>query len=141
MIQRIQSIWFLLAAACGFGMTKVPLFSATLPNGAPRELIATENLLLFTIVIGLSCLALASIFLFKNRSLQLKLAILGIILSIGSIVLEVYYIEQFKINSAITSGTYQWGGLLPMAMTIFFFLAAKGVHRDQKLIKSLDRLR
>jgi hypothetical protein len=141
MIQRIQTLWFLLAAACGFGMTKVSLFRATLPDGTIRELIATESLLLFAIVIVISAIALVSVFLFKNRSLQLKLSIFGIITSASIIALEVYEIGQFKIGYAITSGTYQWGGLLPVFMLIFFFLAARGIRKDQKLIKSLDRLR
>jgi FtsH-binding integral membrane protein len=141
MIQRKQTLWFLLAAACGFAMSKLPLFSATLASNMPRELIATESLLLFALVIGLSCIALLCIFLFKNRPLQFKLAVTGIILSMGTIALEVYKIEEFKTANAITSGTYQWGGLLPIIMMIFFFLAAKAVYKDEKLVKSLDRLR
>lgn len=141
MIQRIQTVWLLLAAACGFGMIKVPLFSATLPDTSVRDLIATESLLLYAIVILISVMALATIFLFKNRPLQLKLSIFGIIASIGIITLEVYEIGVFKTTYAITSGTYQWGGLLPIFMLIFFFLAARGIYKDQKLVKSLDRLR
>lgn len=141
MIQRIQTLWFLLVAVCGFAMTKMPLFSATLPNNTTRDMIATENLLLFAVVIILSVMALFSIFLFKNRPLQLKLAIVGIIASIGMIALEVYEIGQFKTTNAIVSGTYQLGGLLPIFMLIFFFLAARGVRKDQQLVKSLDRLR
>lgn len=141
MIQRIQTVWLLLAVVCGFGMTKIPLFSATLPDTTTRELIATESLLLFAIVIVIAALALVTIFLFKNRPLQLKLTIFGIIASIGVIALEVYEIGQFKVANAIISGTYQWGGLLPIFMLIFFFLAARGIYKDQKLVKSLDRLR
>lgn len=141
MIQRKQTIWFLLAAACGFAMTKFPLFSAILTGNIRRELIATESLLLFAVVIGSSCLALLCIFLFKNRPLQFKLAVTGIVLSICTIALEVYKIEQFKTANTIINGTYQWGGLFPIIMMVFFFLAAQGVYKDEKLIKSLDRLR
>ena len=141
MIQRIQTLWLLFAAACGFVMTKVSLFSATLPDNSIRELIATESLLLFAIVMVVAFMAMTTIFFFKNRPLQLRLTIIGIIASIGIIALEVYGIEQFKTTNAITSGTYQFGGLLPIFMLIFFFLAARGIRRDQKLVKSLDRLR
>lgn len=141
MIQRIQTLWFFLAAAAGFAMTKVPLFSTTLANNTYRELLATESLLLFAVVMALALMALACVFLFKNRSLQFKLAVLGVIGSIAVVALEVYKIEEFKTSNAITSGTYEWGGLLPLLMVIFFFLAAKGVYKDEKLVKSLDRLR
>ena len=141
MIQRIQTLWLLLAAACGFAMTKVPMFAANLSNNLLRELIATESLLLFALVIGLSCLALVCIFLFKKRPLQFRLAVTGIILSLGTIALEVYTINDFKASNAMISGTYQWGALFPILMAFFFFLAARGIRKDQKLVKSLDRLR
>ena len=141
MIQRIQSVWFALAAVAGFSMTKVALFNATLTNGAQRLLFATESLLLFALVMALSVMALVCIFLYKNRTLQFKLAVTGIIGSIATVALEVYFIEQFKISSPIASGTYHWGGLFPILMIVFFFLASKGVYRDEKLVKSLDRLR
>lgn len=141
MIQRIQTLWFALAAGAGIATTQLPLFSTTLTNGSPRELLATESLLLFAILIGLALMALFCIFLYKNRPLQFKLGVLGVVISIITVALEVYFIEQFKIDNPITKGTYQWGGLFPILMIIFFFLAAKGVYKDEKLVKSLDRLR
>jgi amino acid transporter len=141
MIQRIQTLWFALAAAAGLSMTRIPLFNATLANNTQRELFATESLLLFALVIALSLMALACVFLYKNRTLQFKFAVTGIIGSIATVALEVYFIEQFKAATPITSGTYQWGGLFPILMILFFFLASRGVYKDEKLVKSLDRLR
>ena len=141
MIQRIQSIWFALAATAGFSMTQLSLFNATLADNTTRSLLATESLLLFALVIALSVMALVCIFLYKNRTLQFKLAVTGIIGSIATVALEVYFIEQFKEANRIASGTYHWGGLFPILMIVFFFLASKGVYRDEKLVKSLDRLR
>jgi len=141
MIQRIQSLWFLLSAVSGFAMTQIPLFSARLANNAQRQLLATESLLLFALVMALTLLALACLFLFKKRSLQFKLAVFGVLGSIGAIALEVYFIEQFKEANAIISGAYQWGGLFPILMILFFFMGARGVYKDEKLVKSLDRLR
>ena len=101
----------------------------------------TESLLLFATSIGIACLALACIFLFRNRPLQFKLSVMGVVASIGLTILEVWYVEKLKNAPALTRGSYYWGGLLPLAMIIFFILAARGIYKDERLVKSLDRLR
>lgn len=141
MIQRVQSIWLLLAAVCGFALTQIPLFIGRLANNVTKKVIATESLLLFALSMGVACLALICIFLFKNRPLQFKLSVIGIILSIIVIGLEVWQIENFKTANTLFKGSYYWGGLLPIAMTIFFILATRAIYKDERLVKSLDRLR
>jgi hypothetical protein len=140
MIQRIQSVWLFLAALCGFAFTQVPYFFVDLANNVTRKVLAIENLMLFALSIGLACLAVACIFLFRNRKLQFKLTVTGVLLSIGLIALAVMTYGNYKAPDALAKGWY-WGGLLPIAMTIFFMLAARGIYKDEKLIKSLDRLR
>jgi len=141
MIQRIQTIWLFLAAVCGFVFTQIPLYVATTSLNVTRKFVATESLLLFAAGIAISLLALATVFLFKNRPLQFRLAVAGIFASIGLIALEVWQIEVFKTANETSKASYSWGSLLPIAMVIFFWLAGSGISRDQKLIKSLDRLR
>src|SRR5688572_1319423 len=118
MIQRIQTVWLALAAICGFAMARVPLFTATLADKSTRTFLATESLLTFALVIGIACLSLVIIFLYKNRPTQYKLAITGGLLSAGVIALQVYSVENFKKSINMVQGTYQWGGLLPIAMMI-----------------------
>lgn len=141
MIQRIQTVWLALAAICGFAMARVPLFTATLPDQSNRNFLATESLLSFALVIGIACLSVVTIFLYKNRPTQYKLAITGALLSAAAIALQVYSVEGFKKSTPIVQGTYNWGGLLPIAMMVFLFMAARGIRKDEKLVKSLDRLR
>jgi len=141
MIQRIQTLWLALAAICGFLMVKAPLFSATLPDQTKRSFLASESLLGFALVIGVACMAVVAIFLFKNRTTQYKLALTGALLSAVVIGLQVWAVDAFKKDNTILSGTYQWGGLLPIAMMIFLFLASGGIRKDEKMVKSLDRLR
>lgn len=141
MIQRIQSVWLALAAVCGFAMAKVPLFSATLTDLSKRSFLATESLLAFALIIGIAVMSVIAIFLFKNRPAQYKMAISGALLSALVIGLQVYSIEGFKKANPIQQGTYQWGGLLPIVMMVLLFMAAAAIRKDEKLIKSLDRLR
>lgn len=141
MIQRKQTIWLLLAAVCGFAMARVPIFEALLSTNVTQQVMASDSLLLFAVIIGIACLSLISIVLFKNRALQFKLVIIAIILSVAAVALQVWKVEGYKSSVTITKGTYEWGGLLPIAMIIFLVLAARGIYKDEKLVKSLDRLR
>jgi len=142
MIQRIQSIWLLLAAICGFLVTEAPVFKVTLANNVQRSIMATDSLLLFAVIIGVSCLCAIGIFLFKKRPTQFRLCIISIILTIAAIALEVKNVEDYKAATpGILKGTYQLGALLPILMIIFLIMAARAIYKDQKLVKSLDRLR
>ncbi|MFM2363698.1 MAG: hypothetical protein RLZZ316_2600 [Bacteroidota bacterium] len=141
MLRRIQSVWLLLAAACGFVMAQLPVFEATLANGIIQKINPAGSLLLFALIIGIACLAAVVVFLYKNRSLQFKLSVAAIVLAVAAIVIQVAQVENYKTANTITKGTYQWGALLPIAMVIFLFLAARAIYKDEKLIKSLDRLR
>ena len=143
MIQRIQSIWLLLAALCGFALTQIPLFVLRVSANAVKQIMATESLLLFAVSIAVACLAAACIFLYKNRPLQFRLAVTGVIASVVLIALEVWQIGKYRTqyaNNAVSS-SYYWGGLLPIAMAILFVLAARSIYKDEKLVRSQDRLR
>jgi hypothetical protein len=67
--------------------------------------------------------------------LQGRLALLGILLSLLNIFLYTKQTNRFD------AGSYDLTALLALAIPVFFFLAARGIYRDRKLVKSLDRLR
>lgn len=141
MIQRIQSIWLLIVAITAFATYTLTLYTGKLANGALRPFLLADNFLLTILIIMLGVLAIVCIFLFKNRKLQFRLSVLGVILSIVYIFIEYLKVEEFKKANNILSGSYQPGALLPLVMIIFYFLAARGIYRDEKLVKSVDRLR
>ena len=141
MIQRIQSLWLIIVALTAFATSRLVLFEGTLPNGTLLPMPLAENLILSIVIIALGIMALICLFLFKNRKLQFKLSVFGVILSIGFLFLEYFMVEGFKKKHGILTGSYELGALLPVLMVVFFFLAARGIYRDEKLIKSMDRLR
>ena len=141
MIQRVQTIWLLLAAIAGFILTRVPLYAGTLAGEALKKQYTAESLLLLAIAIIGALSALITIFLFKNRPLQIKLTIAGILASVAFIAAEVSQAEKFEKSSGILKVSYLWGALLPVAMIVFFTLAAINIRKDNKLVKSLNRLR
>jgi peptidoglycan/LPS O-acetylase OafA/YrhL len=136
MIQRIQSIWLLLASACAFLSLKFSFYDGTYAiDNTYHQLTGTDNvkLLIATSLVG--ALALLTIFLFKNRKLQLRLCIAGIFLDV--LLLALYFIE----TKDFSKGTYNLSALLPAAIVILFFLAARSISKDEKLVKGSDRLR
>ncbi|MBA2761987.1 MAG: DUF4293 domain-containing protein [Segetibacter sp.] len=141
MIQRIQSVWLLLAAILAFVFTQLPIFIATVAGNVVKKFLPTESLLLFAISVAVGLLALACIFLYKNRPLQLKLSIIGILASVVLIAIEVWQISRFEADNSLLKGSYYWGSLLPIAVMVCFILAASALRKDEKLVKSLDRLR
>ena len=141
MIQRVQSLWLLVVAIAAFATYTLTLYVGKLADGALKVFQLADDFLLVIIIITLGILAIINLFLFKNRKLQFKLSVLGVIFSIGFILLEYVRVENFKKDQMIQSGSYQIGALLPILMVVFFFLAARGIYKDEKLVKSMDRLR
>jgi Domain of unknown function (DUF4293) len=136
MIQRIQSIWLLLAAACAFAGFKFSFFTGNKATDTLLyELNATSALLLMITTVAVGGLALIIIFLFKNRKLQLRLCVLGILLE--ALLIFLYYRE----TTTFTQGTYSLTAILQGIIIIAFILAAIGINKDSKMVKDSDRLR
>lgn len=141
MLQRMQSLWLLLAAVSAFLTIKFSFYSGNVEKpGEPvsfQYLTATFNIWILIVTIALVCMAMIDIFLYKNRKLQGRIAVLGIIFSLLNIFLYLKQIHQFVENQ----GSHTITAVFVFAVPVFFFLAVRGIYKDQKLIKSLDRLR
>lgn len=146
MIQRIQSLYLLLAAAAGVGTWFLNIWKATLSDNTVTYFKAQSSFIVFVVYMLIVALALFCIFLFKNRKLQFRLTILNIFLAIASIALQYFEVLNTanKLQEGgkhITDASYLPGAFLPVLILIFLFMAARGIYKDEKLIKSLDRLR
>jgi drug/metabolite transporter (DMT)-like permease len=93
----------------------------------------TTVLTILTVVTG--ALALLTIFLYNNRKLQLKLSYLGVFLT--AVLLTMYLIEMGNFST----GSIAIWAIIYFAILVFYLLAIRGIMKDEKLIKSLDRLR
>jgi len=135
MIQRIQSIWLLLAAVLGFTSLKTAFFIGSIANEPATELTGMSSIYLMIATIVTATIATVSIFFYKNRATQLKMVLAAITLSILALVL--YYMEVAKYR---VGGLALWS-LVPIIVPVFLILAAIGIYKDDKLVKSTDRLR
>lgn len=139
MIQRIQSIWLLLAAVCAFIGFKFSFYSgAFVETGNPETYVKVTGTSSIPLIIGTTAvgvLALITIFLYKNRPLQLKLSLAGI--AFQAILIFLYYNE----TKGFVRGTFSLTAIAQGLVPIFFLLAAKGISNDEKIIKESNRLR
>ena len=103
MIQRIQSIWLLLASFFSFVSLQTSFYSGNkaitnlttnLPEQPYTKLTGMSGIFMLIFTIGIALLALITIFLYKTRKLQLRLALAGLL---GSVVLiGMYYLNSKK---------------------------------------------
>lgn len=144
MLQRIQTIWLLLAGIAAFLTLKLHFYSGLMTvDGNPAPVYTKLNglskplwLLLLTVAIGL--LAFISIGLYKTRVIQLRLCVLGIFLE--ALLIFAYY-QTIKSKFVAGQGEYSLTSLLHSLIILFFVLAARNINKDEKLIKESDRLR
>jgi hypothetical protein len=136
MIQRIQSVWLLVASVVTFITLKFSFYSGTyIPDNQYHQLNGTDNILLMATTIVLGILTLVTIFLFKTRVIQLRLCITAILLDLLLIFFYFRAIRDFSRGEyAITSVTH-------IIIIVALFFAARGINRDEKLVKDSNRLR
>ena len=146
MIQRIQTIFLLLAAAAGFSVLAFPFAETTnaVANSmlfADSQYAVNDNIGLLILFALAGALATASIFLFKNRSLQMKLGQFAIVADVIGLVLAVVLFWQDGILNTTTAIDDGISAYMPFAFILFGVLALRGIRKDEKLVSSMDRLR
>ena len=138
MIQRIQSLWLLVAAGFDAVTFRFPFYSGDwMKDTTPYVVdLNARTTIWFTILTVLTALlAFVTIFLYNNRKLQLRLCYLGIFMTM--VLLTLYFVEMGNFYS----GTVAIWAVFYFAILVAFILAARGIWKDEKLIRSMDRLR
>lgn len=150
MIQRIQSLYLLLAALVQILFATGTYFTYDLMN----ESYSVTGSGVFdstgektggdmkTLILGLgiALIALVSVFLFKNRKQQIKLSRIGGLLTMAEIlfiILSYINVKDLSVND-FSFGYVNF--ILPIS-TLLFLLAAKAIKKDDELVRSVDRIR
>src|SRR5215212_2867564 len=138
MIQRIQSIWLLLASIFDAITFRFPFYNGDWLRDNVQssiDLNASTTIWLTILSVLTGAVSFINIFLFDNRKLQLKLSYFGIFLSV--VLLTMYFLEMGNFST----GSIALWCIFHFAILGCYILAARGIWKDQKLIKSMDRLR
>jgi Domain of unknown function (DUF4293) len=153
MIQRIQSI-FLLLASGSLGTLFIPSVSigdfnqpnAQIPASADGYLNIFDN----KILLGLTGVALAvaflTIFLFKSRPNQIRLAWVSMVACLALLGMSVFETktQTDMVQKAAYTGTFSpsFIAYIPMVVALIFgWLAIRNIRKDEILVRSADRLR
>jgi hypothetical protein len=141
MIQRIQSVWLLLAALVMAAIFYFPTYVFSGTSQLSRT-VGNDPLAIILAVASI-VLSLIAIFRFKNRKQQTSLTWLNILVCAGLQAWLFIGISNFrgKLENATVPGHYWIGTFLPLVTILLLFLARGGIRKDEKLVKSLDRLR
>ncbi|HMZ47025.1 MAG TPA: DUF4293 family protein [Chitinophagaceae bacterium] len=138
MLQRIQSVWLLIAALLSFATLQFSFFGGNkVENGISTFInyTAKENLLVLILTVAVAVAALVSVFLYKDRRQQIKIIIATLLVNILTIVLLYFNTKKFE------SGTIALTSVVYFAVPVFLVMALLAIRKDEKLVKSADRLR
>lgn len=147
MIQRIQTLYLFLALLCSMGLTFLVGLKVDIAGEQFNvvQLLNKEELLLKLIPILFimsGVLSLISILRFKNRKNQFVLNRLNILINFVIFGVLIYYLY---VSAALpenhVSDNSSTGVFIPIAVIVLLVMANRGIHKDENLIKSVDRLR
>jgi hypothetical protein len=133
MIQRIQSIYLLLASAAAFMVLRLPFYYTPAPT--PFEISGSDNMTTLISLAFSACLSFITIFLYGNRMLQLKVVIINFLLS----ALIGFFI--YKVVIANPGGGFTLLAAALFLIPILQILSMYKIYKDEQLVKSTDRLR
>lgn len=159
MIQRIQTVYLLLAFVAGVLCLSLPTgyFMAEeigrvgvmynllfrfdpqfVVEGMEGSSMAPVSL--FVILVIASTLTFLNIFLFRKRALQMRVCTFAIILNVAWYVLYAFFAHYLGDGLEATFRP-SWSAALPFACIVLLYLAFRGTMKDEMLVRSLDRLR
>ncbi|WP_027420900.1 DUF4293 domain-containing protein [Crocinitomix catalasitica] len=166
MLQRIQTIYLLLAFICMALLLVFPIFSIEIfvpelestklavfgANGIESEETVAGLFPFYGVIISLALFSLMGLLFYKNRKRQLMMTRISLVLHL-LVVVAIYlfyylgkpYVVEYLSNldaQNITVTFFMEIGFFLLIPTIpLLILAIRGIKRDENLIKSLDRLR
>ncbi len=155
MIQRIQSVYLGLIMILSLLLFSGSVAIFTSPSGNTAVLTTSGNLfetggklisqltgpwLIVSMLLLISVLSLVSLLMFRNRMIQIKVTLTVIFLSLILIAVCSWLILSVirDFNMALKPGIKM---AFPVLMLVFSILAYLGIRKDERLVKSYDRLR
>lgn len=123
-----------LAVLVSEGIPFAHLYNLWVSNGQGHH--AFTSAPLFVCLLLSALLSIVTIFLYTKRKLQAMMCLLIIVLNV------IWYV-LLAVMPQLTGGelALEWGAVLPAISIILTFMARKGILADEKLVRSLDRIR
>ncbi|QZT37436.1 DUF4293 domain-containing protein [Halosquirtibacter xylanolyticus] len=153
MIQRIQSLFLLLSAIMMTSLfvptlvwikTKSETFAMGLTKFTPAlPLTDADNVSLIPLVIFVGLiiiLSLITIFMYRNRIMQMRITVVNLILKLGVVGVAYFYAST---TASLIHGDVKLNYVLvfPVIALIFDYLAIRSIGKDEALVRATDRIR
>jgi len=151
MIQRIQTLFLLAVTVLSALMLTGDLLVMNSSSGTLFTLGFTglgkeggeiiQRLWPLSILLALvPVLALVAIFLYRKRSTQMRVTMMTLLLSIGTLILGAFYVIMFDRKIDVTI-IWKIKVIFPLLSAIMSWLAYRAIFKDDLKVKSYDRLR
>ena len=143
MIQRIQTLYLIVAALVSGGLINVvSLWEENDIIIYIMDLFDSSSLLLKSIPVLFlvsAVLSLIAIFLFRNRKMQFVINRINILTNLFLLGVLLYYLLSLPGETVVSKKGI--GVFIPIVVVLLLVLANKAIHKDEDLVKSVDRLR
>lgn len=149
MIQRIQSLFLLGVVLISGLLLVVPVYELqqvavpdvpSLAVSPATSFLISSNALLMILNCAIGVFALLAIFLYRNRSLQIRICNLDLLLTCVLVGL-LFFVADTMSSNMNQHVKYLFGSYMPLIQLLFIFLASRFIKRDEDLVRSADRLR
>ena len=146
MIQRIQSLFLLLAAGSYGSLFGLPFVTSdSLAEGffSNKSFEILDHMVLTGLVIAGAFFAVLAIFLFRNRKAQVLLSYLSLLTGLVFLPGTGYYFlsNELPEQTGISELNISAGLFIPVVIAVLVLLAIRYIKKDDKLVRSMDRLR
>lgn len=152
MIQRIQSVFLLLVTVLLVVAICMPVGQFIGADGVTAHVFKPLGVALadggfqstwglFGILLLSALVAFCTIFLFRNRMLQIRMTIFSSILLIGYYIAFCVFMFILKGDLDATAFQLGWALCLPVVAIILNYLAFRAIYKDEVMVKAADRLR
>ncbi|HAE34292.1 MAG: DUF4293 domain-containing protein [Chitinophagales bacterium] len=131
MWQRLQTLWMALAIIC-------MLIYLLLPTGHAGDLgfSTKDDILRAALAVAVMALSLFAITSYRNRKLQMRINLISV-----ALIAAIYVLWLISEERSQEAYTVAWPMFLPGFAILLLLLANRGIGRDERLVKSMDRLR
>ena len=144
MLQRIQTLYMLAISGFMSALCFMPRVRY-MADGTDGTFVAFDFWWLGVLFALAALVPFVAIWLFKNRMLQVRLLCAEIVLLVGSQAFALWaslrLVKTVKAMGDIAVANMQTSAFFPIVCVILALLAIRGVLKDERLVRSLDRVR
>lgn len=144
MLQRIQTLYLLAIVALMTTLCFVPMATYT-ADGVEAQFVAFDFWWVGVVFACCALLPFVIVWLYKNRLAQIRFLCVEIVLLAGAQILSVWYTigisRAVEAESVVSMSSMKTPVFFPVVCIILAWLAIRAIWKDERLVRSLDRIR